>query len=161
MVPHIMRYAHATQFAWGKQVVDLGCGSGYGSYILSMVAEKVTGLDMSIDTIFYAGDTFEAHNLFFGAANLDNGYIPPADLYVAFEVLEHLDNPDWLVQTAKPMLWSIPISNANQWHKHVYSFQDIEALMGSISWVQDGVGNIKPITNVNRGAAVYALGITE
>ena len=139
MVPHIMRYAWATQFAWQKRVVDLGCGSGYGSYILSMVAREVVGLDWSINAIFYAKDTFEAQNLKYKVLNLAHGDIPRArgGLYVAFEVLEHLEYPDDLLQSLDaPLVWSIPISNVNQWHKQVLTLDEIESLMGNVTHLQ-------------------------
>jgi 2-polyprenyl-3-methyl-5-hydroxy-6-metoxy-1,4-benzoquinol methylase len=157
MIPHIMRYAWATQFCWQKRVVDLGCGSGYGSFILSMVAKEVIGADLSIDAIIYAGDNFEADNLFFTICDLENDELPLGEVYAAFEVLEHLEDPAALVQMAKPLVWSIPISNKNQWHKQVLSMEEIESLMGEVAWVQSGDGQIAPRETANF-EPVYALG---
>jgi methylase of polypeptide subunit release factors len=44
---HFSRYAFATLFASGKRVLDLGCGSGYGSAELARTAESVIGVDVS------------------------------------------------------------------------------------------------------------------
>ena len=42
---HLIRYFFASQFVKDKVVLDLGCGTGYGSYIFSLGgARKVIGI---------------------------------------------------------------------------------------------------------------------
>ena len=53
---HIARYAFAATFARGKQVLDLGCGTGYGSEELARTAELAVGLDCSPDAITRPGN---------------------------------------------------------------------------------------------------------
>ena len=158
MVPHIMRYAWATQFCWQKRVIDLGCGSGYGSHILSLVAREVVGADKHLDSLAYAGEKFIADNLHYTVCDIQHDALPLGDAYVAFEVLEHLDNPDSLIQQVSPLVWSIPISNKNQWHKQVLSLDDIESLMGEVAWLQSGDGQIAPRATA-QFEPVYALGV--
>ena len=43
---HIMRYAWATRLAAGRSVCDLGCGVGYGTFMLSWVAKQAVGVDL-------------------------------------------------------------------------------------------------------------------
>ena len=92
---HFARYAFASRLARGKRVLDLGCGTGYGSAELSRQAATVTGLDVSADAVEFAREKFVAPGLEFveGSATevalADSSY----DLIVAFEVIEHLK--DW------------------------------------------------------------------
>ena len=43
---HTSRYAYALGLVGGKQVLDLGCGTGYGSEMLSWSAASVRGFDL-------------------------------------------------------------------------------------------------------------------
>lgn len=163
MHPHIMRYAWATRWAWGEDVVDLGCGAGYGAYILSMCALSVFGVDLNPEAIHYAGARFDAPNLTFGRHNLDDG--PPEghpSIYVAFEVLEHLTAPRALIEELDaPLVWSIPVNVPNQWHKKVYSVDAIIKMMGnSAIYYQSNVGDIVHHSRADFDPA-YVLGIRE
>lgn len=144
MHPHIMRYAWATQFAWAERVVDLGCGVGYGSYIMSMVADSVLGVDVNAEAIAYADMHFIAPNLEYERHNLLDG--PPsggASLYVAFEVLEHLADPRGLIEELDaPLVWSIPINVPSEFHARAYTVDDITKLMGGTIYYQNSVGEI-------------------
>ena len=145
MVPHIMRYAWACQFAWGKTVVDLACGTGYGSYLLSWVAKHVTGVDIDAPSIEYARGKFKADNLAYQEGDITRAELRfSTDLFVAFECLEHLDDPGALVNgLSYPLVWSIPVNVPSAYHKHVYSVDDIHELMtGSEFWYQAEEGHI-------------------
>ena len=51
---HITRYIFASQFIKDKIVLDIACGSGYGSdYLLKNGARKVIGVDISKETVEY------------------------------------------------------------------------------------------------------------
>jgi SAM-dependent methyltransferase len=43
---HTSRYAYALSLIGGKHVLDLGCGTGYGSEMLSWSAASVRGFDL-------------------------------------------------------------------------------------------------------------------
>lgn len=160
MHPHIMRYAWATRFVWGENVHDLGCGAGYGSYILSMVAESVTGYDVDSQTIAWADMHFYAPNLEYAVHNLLDG--PPPGVvsqYVAFEVLEHLADPVALLDKLHaPLVWSIPVRVPNRWHKRVYDVQEIIDMMGGSIWYQSKAGDISRPEHAYDEPA-YVLGV--
>lgn len=96
---HIHRYALAAELCAGTRVLDIPCGSGYGSRILSGAAASVTGVDSHGPSIETArakvapetGADFvhaDAHE--FLARELGGDF----DAIVMFEGLEHLDDPD-------------------------------------------------------------------
>jgi glycosyltransferase involved in cell wall biosynthesis/predicted RNA methylase len=47
-------YVWASEFCKEKRVLDLGCGAGFGTMILSSTASKCTGLDINREAIKYA-----------------------------------------------------------------------------------------------------------
>ena len=89
---HVARYAWALPACEGKQVVDLGCGTGYGTVMLSSLAGSVTGVDVSSEAIATAKRLYPG--LDFRTADLISSELPDGELGVCFEVLEHLDDPE-------------------------------------------------------------------
>ena len=146
MGPHVMRYAWALQWVTNCDVVDLACGAGYGSLMLSWVARSVLGMDIDEDAVLFATHTYRYRSpgLHFVMGDM-TAEVPDADIYVAFECLEHVEDPaDVLALTAgRPLIWSMPVNNANPPHVRPYSVGDIEALMDSEQlFYQDARGYI-------------------
>lgn len=94
---HIERYNYAKSQAkisrW-KMVLDLGCGLGYGSEILSFQIENVIGLDRSLDTVKHALMKHCKPKISYICA--DALFLPfnknVFDAIVSFEVIEHVRN---------------------------------------------------------------------
>lgn len=90
---HLPRYAFARTYAVGAQVLDFGCGTGYGAAQLAEVAEHVLGLDASADALVWARATHDHSHLSFEQRD-DLGRGLPAssfDLITCFEMIEHVD----------------------------------------------------------------------
>lgn len=89
MSEHCSRYAFAQSLAGGRDVLDLGCGTGYGSEMLSWSATRVRGFDLW-------RPREDEHPRWPGVASLSYGHdlcadpLPVAELAVMFEVIEHL-----------------------------------------------------------------------
>jgi SAM-dependent methyltransferase len=92
MPQHAARYAWALRACEGRRVVDLGCGAGYGTVILSSFARSVVGLDVSEDAVELARSLYPSID--FRVASLVEDELPEADIAVCFEVLEHLEAPE-------------------------------------------------------------------
>ena len=92
---HLARYAFARRYAGGKKVLDAGCGAGYGTAELAQEADHVTGLDLASEALDYARANYPLENVTFTAGScvalpfLSGSF----DLVVAFEVIEHLEDP--------------------------------------------------------------------
>jgi 2-polyprenyl-3-methyl-5-hydroxy-6-metoxy-1,4-benzoquinol methylase len=50
-VNHLRVYQHIRQFVNGREILDVGCGVGYGTSLLSRTASRAVGIDISLDAI--------------------------------------------------------------------------------------------------------------
>jgi SAM-dependent methyltransferase len=141
---HYSRYLFAARLARFRRVLDLGCGSGYGSALLAQTARLVYALDASSDALQLAGEALHGRTnvapVQASAAQLP--FAPNSlDLVVAFEVIEHLNDWPDLIQEARRVLApggqfivSTPNrdfynaergqSGPNPFHAHEFSFDE-------------------------------------
>jgi 2-polyprenyl-3-methyl-5-hydroxy-6-metoxy-1,4-benzoquinol methylase len=92
---HTHRYQFAAALCGGLRVLDLACGSGYGSAIMAETASSVHGVDIDVASIDIAAATIGKRTAatFEAVDALDCLERPLADQYdmiVCFEGLEHL-----------------------------------------------------------------------
>ena len=91
---HFPRYVLAAKLASGKQVIDFGCGTGYGSAMLASHAASVTGLDIDTTAIDWARQSHENSKLKFHPCSDLGATLPTSefDLATCFEMIEHVDH---------------------------------------------------------------------
>lgn len=91
---HFRRYEFAANFVAGKRVVDIACGTGYGSAVLADAgAASVLGVDCSAEAIDHAKARYKAGNLAFRQDDiLEFEPRQRFDLVVSFETIEHIDD---------------------------------------------------------------------
>lgn len=90
---HWHRYLYATGFVKDKKVLDIACGSGYGSSLLAQHSQKVIGVDISPEAIKIASDRYVQDNLEFRSGSADKIPIEESaffDVVTSFETIEHL-----------------------------------------------------------------------
>jgi SAM-dependent methyltransferase len=104
---HMRRYEFALRNARGMRVVDVACGTGYGSRILAERgdAAKVIGIDTDSRTTDYATRQHAIDDrVRFIVGDATDLPLPDrsADLVISFETIEHLREPDaFLAQVAR------------------------------------------------------------
>jgi SAM-dependent methyltransferase len=102
---HVQRYRFALQRSEGNRVLDLACGVGYGSYILSQArGREVTGIDLSAEAIRYGQAHYQRPGLRLVQADALAWQNDGAafDTIVSFETIEHLPDPAaFVAQTAR------------------------------------------------------------
>lgn len=144
---HLHRYLLASEIAAGKVILDIACGEGYGSEMLACKANKVTGVDISIEAIKHARKQYKNENLDFMVGSCIDIPLPDSsvDLVVSFETIEHLEQHDLMMKEIKRVLrpdglllisspdkyyYSIETSYKNPFHKkelYQYEFKKLLA----------------------------------
>jgi SAM-dependent methyltransferase len=91
---HILRYEFAKFYCKDKCVLDIACGTGYGSYEIKKVAKFVVGVDISTEAINYAMSHYKAKNIEYilDDATTLRKVKNKFDVIVSFETIEHLDS---------------------------------------------------------------------
>jgi len=107
-VEHQLRYHLAKLFALGRRVVDIGFGCGYGSEMLTAVADQVVGVDNSREALEHVKVKHVQPNLRFmeGDALKLTAVLAERefDLAVAFELMEHLPDPARFLKEVRRVL---------------------------------------------------------
>ena len=90
----VNRYVWAKQFTKGGVILDVACGSGYGSnYLKEKGAKEIVGGDLSRDAVAYAASRYKGGKIHFVRLSADS--LPFAscsfDSVVSFETIEHLE----------------------------------------------------------------------
>ena len=180
---HRSRYLFASRLSWGKRVLDLGCGTGYGSADLAGTAAAVVGVDSAEEAITQATEHYTAPNLAFLRADASRLPFPSGcfDLIVGFEIIEHLESWERLLEEAARVLSpegqflvSTPnksfyaesrrLTGPNPFHEHEFEFgefrRELEARFSHVSLFVQNHGpsiTIQP-TQAPSGAEVRIEG---
>ena len=145
---HVQRYEFASshQYAKGKRVLDIACGTGRGSRLLAEMgcAAEVIGCDIEADAIRYARTrNAHPHLGFLVCDALTFHSDTPFDLIVCFETIEHLCNPEILLRNLAALLKpegrlfiSTPVANSefdstpnNPHHRQEWGLQSFQQLL--------------------------------
>ncbi|HEY4529478.1 MAG TPA: methyltransferase domain-containing protein [Luteimonas sp.] len=141
---HAASYAFAEPLCAGKRVLDLGCGSGYGTHRIAGHAAEVHGVDVAADAVAFADARYRKSNLHFrqvaAGARLpfEDGSF---DVVLSFQVIEHVEDPAGYLGEAHRVLAPggslvlitpdrrnrlLPMQRPwNRWHLHEYSLEEL------------------------------------
>jgi SAM-dependent methyltransferase len=143
---HQERYELACKFVQSKTVLDVACGSGFGSYLLAEKGKacRVLGVDLSPAAIHYGNIKFHHKNVSreVGDAQVfQSGEL--FDAIVSFETIEHLPEyekfiacvkdslkPDGLIIISTPIVMETRHNCENPYHVIEWSFNDFQKLIG-------------------------------
>ena len=153
---HIFRYEFAAKFAKGR-VLDIACGSGYGTNILldpsyGDQVEQLIGVDIDEETIAYAKEHYShrrAEYFTIDALSQDlDKKLGVFDTIVSFETIEHIKEDELfiknLAQLLKPngkLIISTPFGRgrgipcSNPFHIHQYKEEEFLEMLSDFKTV--------------------------
>jgi SAM-dependent methyltransferase len=141
---HLKRYQFALPWSEGAEVLDAGCGVGYGSAFLARRALRVVGVDRSTEALDYARAHYSGDRVEFVLADLLELPHPDAsfDVVCAFETIEHLDDqaaflgeaarvlrPDGTLLLSTPNATRTTREPENPFHRVEFAASDLERLL--------------------------------
>ena len=101
------------KFIWKPKIVDVGCGGGFGSNILSQEADFVWGIDIDEESIKWAKDVFTRHknNIYYNSqltfevidVLTEPREIMKFDIVVCIETIEHINEYQKLLNFIKKL----------------------------------------------------------
>jgi SAM-dependent methyltransferase len=130
---HLARYLFACHFAASRRVVDLCSGTGYGAnLLLAAGAKAVIGIELDENTVREAQERYP--QVRFDVADVTAPLNLDADLYVCFEGLEHVENPDGLLRnmTGGTAIISTPngaTPSGSPYHVREYTLEEFRAML--------------------------------
>lgn len=139
---HKWRYCKALNYIKAEDtVLDFGIGCGFGSFILSILAKQVIGIDDSEEAIHYAQQCWSKSNIKFIKSCIFD-FQEKVDVITAFEVIEHIKdykqmfgkfkelNPKHIIITTPHDSYAI----SNTFHWRHYSIEDVTKLLDEIGY---------------------------
>jgi len=123
MAEHLHRYKIAEMFCENKTVLDIACGEGYGTNLLSKIAKTVAGVDIDNQTIAEAKLKYTSPNIEFAQGDTSNIPFPSStfDAVVSFETIEHHDKHDEMIKEINRVLKPDGVFIISTPDKHVYT----------------------------------------
>lgn len=141
---HLKRYEFARPHCVDAEVLDAGCGVGYGSAYLAEVASRVVGVDVSEEAIEYARRRYVRPHLEFVVGDLLALEFDDAsfDAVCSFETIEHVAEverylgqiarvlrPDGIFVVSTPRVDRTTRSPDNPFHRVELARADFEAAL--------------------------------
>ncbi|MFQ5453208.1 MAG: methyltransferase domain-containing protein, partial [Candidatus Zixiibacteriota bacterium] len=100
---HLETYRYAFEYVAGKFVLEVGCGTGYGTHMLSERCRSIIGVDISREAVEYAVKNYSNPNLEYKVIpSIEKSPLPFEsnlfDVVVSFQVIEHINEAGTCLQ---------------------------------------------------------------
>ncbi|MEO8479392.1 MAG: class I SAM-dependent methyltransferase [Gemmatimonadota bacterium] len=146
---HLERYRFASAHLAGGSILDLACGVGYGTVMLSEApgVEHVVGVDVAPEAIARANQNYRVPKVTFTVADGAHFGNPDSfDAVVSLETIEHVTDPAGfvahlatLVRPGGLLIGSVPVTpsmDGNPHHRTDFSVHSFRALGTRIGLVE-------------------------
>lgn len=180
---HLFAYEFANKHIPARSsILEIGCGSGYGTNLLSKNAEKIIGLDVDKSTVERVSKRYNSKNCFFEL--YDGIRIPYADesfdVAVSFQVIEHIKNDKNIIKEIwrilKPggiMIMTTPNrvfrligegqKPTNKFHIREYSPMEFEGLLKTnfLNVKVSGIRGTEDVQEIEKNNVIISRKITR
>jgi 2-polyprenyl-3-methyl-5-hydroxy-6-metoxy-1,4-benzoquinol methylase len=147
---------HLAVYEWigarvaGKRVIDMACGEGYGSEVLSRSAASVVGVDANPDAFEHARLRYRRQNLSFERGVVETfGTRGSCDAVVFLQTIEHVQDPETVLAHHRDLLAPGGVAyvstpnvltlappgharSGNPWHMREYRADEFAALCHAV-----------------------------
>jgi 2-polyprenyl-3-methyl-5-hydroxy-6-metoxy-1,4-benzoquinol methylase len=144
---HLVVYEWIRTRVGGLRVVDMACGEGYGSDVLSRSAASVVGVDANPEAHAHAKARYSRPGLRF-ERDMVQTFDEPCDAVVFLQTIEHVEDPGVLLEHFKTILGPEGVAyistpnvltlapkgaerSGNPWHVHEYRAEEFRELCAS------------------------------
>lgn len=124
-------------------VLDIGCGTGFGTHLLTRQADNVLGVDVDESAVNFARKAFSNHKIKFHSLDISASFAHesnPYDFITMIDVIEHIRNDREVVHNCTKLLKSggkLICSTPNrlsryrksEYHVREYSPKELEGLL--------------------------------
>lgn len=141
---HVAAYRFFTPYVGSKDVLEVGCGEGYGSAMLGEAARRVTAIDYSAEAVAHARRRGSSENLRFVAMDAERLCFAPGSFEVVCtsQVIEHLTDQRGFLESVGRLLRpggqalvvtpNRRTSLFNPFHLHEFDPGELGDLLGSV-----------------------------
>ena len=108
---YVVNHPQYPKFKWKPKIIDVGCGSGLGTNILSQEGEFVWGIDVNPQSIAFAQEVFTRYrnNIYFTPelqyevidVKTEDREIQAFDVVACIELIEHIDDYEKVLEFLK------------------------------------------------------------
>jgi SAM-dependent methyltransferase len=134
---HRAPYIHALELAGSGRILDLGCGSGYGTAELADSLTRIVGLDRIPPDSQNRRDNIDWVRADLRGNPLTSGAF---DLILSFQVIEHLEDPSVYLESIQRLLAPggealittpnlLTSDKINPFHVHEYEAEELRACL--------------------------------
>jgi 2-polyprenyl-3-methyl-5-hydroxy-6-metoxy-1,4-benzoquinol methylase len=143
---HLVVYEWIRDRLAGQRIIDMACGEGYGTGVLAQRAAAVVGVDANPEAHEHARLRYTGSNIRFARALVET-FAEPADAVVFLQTIEHVQNPDEVLERFKALVAGSPSpcvivstpnvltlapegaeKSGNPWHVKEYRPEEFRAL---------------------------------
>jgi 2-polyprenyl-3-methyl-5-hydroxy-6-metoxy-1,4-benzoquinol methylase len=147
---HLAVYEWIAARVVGLRVLDMACGEGYGSEVLSRSAASVVGVDANAEAHEHARLRYRRQNLEFARGMVENYGEPGSfDVVVFLQTIEHVPDPSAVLEHFRSLLAPGGVAyvstpnvltlappgqsrSGNPWHVREYRAEEFRALCESV-----------------------------
>jgi 2-polyprenyl-3-methyl-5-hydroxy-6-metoxy-1,4-benzoquinol methylase len=151
-LPHIIYHLVRYKFVKGfikptDEIMDIACGTGYGTRMLSDYCKTIVGIDINKDTIDYAVENYGGENREYHQGSIleiKGQY----DIIVCYETIEHINKEEGVlavknlkeclkpngilfISTPKKLPTEELSSGRAEFHKFEYTYEDFKVLLST------------------------------